>query len=149
MAVLSKNELKSKIPDIDRLIKLLTEVRVFKERLISTGELAQFYCEKLFDISQQNLKWNSEGCDGFLPDGSPVEVKQRKGKLTFPLDISKIKYLFLVDLKEDFLPKEIYKIPVEKDSTKWTEQSKDKDKKRIDIPYYTNSREYLVYEDVS
>lgn len=101
--------------------------------LVDTGKLAQFYCEKLFDLTPHRIPngpYDLE--DKKSKDEKWIEVKYRFFKGGFPpgmeLDFRKFDVVYYVELGEDLLPVHIHKI-LKKDITQlsgepWSESYK-------------------------
>lgn len=96
-------------------IKDIDEIKHFikkHKRLVDTGKLAEFWCEKLCGITLAK-KSNEKGYDGITSSGEKIEIKYRylKGKVPpgMKIDTAKIKYVYYVFMNEDLLPDSIYR----------------------------------------
>jgi hypothetical protein len=103
--------LSQKIEDFGKFNEFLSSYR----HLVDTGKLAQFYCEKLFDLTQHrvlNGPYDLE--DKKSKDEKRIEVKYRFSKGGFPpgmvLDFQKFDIVYYVELRDDLLPAHIHKI---------------------------------------
>jgi hypothetical protein len=99
-------------------IKNISEIRRFiknHQRLVHTGNLAEFWCEKLCGIKLAS-KTNEKGYDGITKKGEKVEIKHRKIKGNIPLgmkiDTKNISYIYYVIMDDELLPINIYRYNV-------------------------------------
>ncbi len=85
------------------------------QKLVHTGNLAEFWCEKLCGIKLAT-KTNEKGFDGETKTGEKVEIKHRKIKGNIPLgmkiDLKNISYIYYVIMNEELLPAFIYRYNV-------------------------------------
>ncbi len=107
----SSSILSHEIEDFDKFKEFLSTYR----HLVDTRKLAQFYCEKLFDLTPlrvPNGPYDLE--DKKSVDEKRIEVKYRFFKGGFPpgmvLDFQKFDIVYYVELGDDLLPVHIHKI---------------------------------------
>ncbi|MCP8313155.1 MAG: hypothetical protein H3Z53_02120 [archaeon] len=106
---MSKNmkDLRREIEDFDGFVSFISKF----EKIIDTGKLAEFYCEKLFRLKPQP---RNSGFDATSSDGKKIEIKHRFYSTKTPpgmeVDLEEIDYIYYVDLDESLLPSRIYQI---------------------------------------
>ncbi len=112
MTVKTKKDLEKNIQYFSKFSEMISE---FNE-IIDTGKLAEFYCEKLFDLKLK--KPRNSNIDAESPSGKKIEIKQRfyNGKIPpgMKINLENIDYVYYVKLDDkSLLPKYIYKIKSE------------------------------------
>ncbi|MDO8538291.1 MAG: hypothetical protein Q7S21_05385 [archaeon] len=107
----SISDLQNSIHNFKRFRAFLLE---FKE-IIDTGKLAEFYCCKLFDLKP--VKPHNAYIDAKSKSGERIEIKHRffSGKTPpgMKINLKNIDFVYYVELSDNLLPKQIFKIKKE------------------------------------
>jgi len=106
-------ELIATIEDFEEFEKFISSY----QDIVDTGKLAEFYCEKLFNLTPV-IPRNQYSYDALDAEGKRVEIKHRFYSTKTPpgmkINLENIDYVLYVDIDEEtFLPTKIYKINAE------------------------------------
>jgi hypothetical protein len=104
----NREDFKKCIPEYNQLTECLSRFRA----VIDTGKLAEFYCCKIFDLKL--VTPHNSTIDAMSSTGERIEIKHRffSGKVPpgMKINLQNIDYVLYVELNDDLIPKQIYKI---------------------------------------